>query len=220
MALVAASSMPAAAMADDNRTYWIAAGDDPVLQVRNALGRFEITKRGRRVTVRLDGKRLPSGDIRRSGRVYQVLDASDRTILLFGVFSGPGDGQVVYSPHLDPHALQGRTGLDIEEKEYPELRDVLPDWVPDQLVSVRKVALGSASARAGLHEGQLLLSCNGQAISGEASLYGCFSQSASQLDLEVFDAGTSRTLRVSLPPPSDWIAPEQAERIFAQVLGR
>jgi hypothetical protein len=194
---------------DDCRRFLIATGDRPVLHVVNGNGALDVSKRRRDVELSLDGHELSPAAIRRQGPILTVLDPGGRPLFMVGVFrSGPGDGQLVYAPDLDPTTTEARLGLRSEPADASTRR-------------VSKVCSGLPADVAGLEPDDIIVSVDGQAPVTEQLLHESAARKAGgeQVRLSVLRDGQPREVVLTTGAAAEWPVPEQLESYLRQVIG-
>jgi len=193
---------------DDCRRFLVATGDAPALHVVNGHGALEVSKRHRRVGVSLDGRELDPAAIRRAGPILTVLDDGGQPLLMLGVFrGGVGDGQLVYTPDLDPSTAEARFGLRSEPA--------------DGARRVSKVCSGLPADLAGLAPHDVIVRVDGQAPVTEQLLHESAAAKAEgeRLHLTIVRNGEQREIVLTAGPAPAWPEPEQLESYLRGVIG-
>ena len=194
---------------DDCRRFVIAMGNRPVLHVVNGNGVLDVSRRHREVEMRLDGRELAPTAVRRDGSILTVLDDGGRPLFMVGVFRrGPGDGQLAYTPDLDPATAEARFGLRSE-----------PVDAATRIVS--KVCSGSPADVAGLAPQDVIVGVDGWAPVTEALLHesAAGKSEGESLRLSVLRSGQPREVVLTAGPSPAWPESEQLESYLRQVIG-
>jgi hypothetical protein len=145
------------------RNFDIAIADKPTLRIVNGNGIFEITRqKKKKFSGTRDGVPLDRQAFRMDGRILSVLEADGSTVLMVGFLPGGlGNGQLVYTPDMDPTSLTARYGLDVTPLD-EEIAAHL-DVAPGTALVVSDVCRGLPAEHAGIRENDVILAVNGRA---------------------------------------------------------
>lgn len=194
---------------DDCSRFLIATGEEPVLHVVNGHGALDVSKRHRRVEMILDGRALEPAAIRRAGPIVTVLGDGGQPLFMLGVFrGGVGDGQLVYTPNLDPSTAEARLGLRSEP-------------VDEATRMVSKVCSGSPADLAGLEPRDVIVGVDGQAPVTEQLLHESAAAKAEgeRLHLSILRSGEQREVVLTAGAAPTWPEPERLESYMRGVIG-
>ncbi|MEM7586023.1 MAG: PDZ domain-containing protein [Acidobacteriota bacterium] len=184
-------------------SFQIAAGRSPSLEIANGNGVLSISKSSRRLAASLDGRAVPRQRLVEEDDVVRVVGSAGETLFMVGTFGGWGrDGQLAYSPDLDPTSVRSRLGF--------KLRGVGPD-LATQLnleggVVVSEVCDGLPASRAGLEKHDVILEAEGLTPVSSKDLQSMVAAKGpgEALDLVVLRRGERRQISMATGPIGDW----------------
>lgn len=222
--LFAATLLAGGAFADDRAgddrpcsKVVVAAGRAPELQVVNGRGHLHAVKRGSRVTVELDGRRVPPSRLVRRGSILEVRDERGEIAFMIGVFGGfRHDGQLAYTADLDPWSLRNRYGF-TTSRASDELRKHL-GLLRKEVLGVGEVCAGSPAASAGLSEGDLIVGLDGGRVAAAALERAAGAAAGERLLLDVVRAGRERRVELAAQPVGAWPGAAELERYLRKVV--
>lgn len=189
----------------------VAAGRSPELQVVNGRGRLHATKRGSRVTVTLDGERVPKSRLQHRGSILEILDDSGEIAFMIGVFDGFGrDGQLAYTPDLDPWSLRNRYGF-TTTRPSRELNEHL-GLRRDEALGIGEICAGSPAASEGLSERDLIVGLGEDDVAPSVLERAAAAAAGEVLSLQVLRAGRPHRIELAAAPVGPWPSADELER--------
>lgn len=219
LVVLTALSTTGAAAAEDLpcSKFIVAAGRSPELRVVNGRGELRAVKRGSRVVVELDGRRVPASRLQREGDILKVRDADGDLAFMIGVFGGYGrDGQLAYTPDLDPWSLRNRYGFTTAEVREDVVRHLRLER--REPIGVGEVCHGSAAESAGLSDRDLIVGLGGDGVGAEALERAAGAAAGQPLLLNLLRAGRPHRLQLAAGPVGGWPSAAELERYLRAVV--
>jgi hypothetical protein len=197
--------------------FVMAAGRSPDLQVVNGRGELRAVKRGSRVNVELNGERVPASRLERRGAILEVRDEQGEIAFMIGVFGGFGrDGQLAYTPDLDPWSLRNRYGF-TTTRASNDLREHL-GLRHGEALGVGEVCAGSPAASVGLSERDLIVGLGGRRVGSAALERAAGAAAGERLLLDVVRAGSEHEVELAAAPVGTWPSAAELESYLRMVV--
>ena len=200
----------AASLEGECSLYRVATGRSPRLALVNGNGEFVVTKQRSRLRVWHDGERVPERNLDRQGPILRVTDDDGQMLVMVGVFTGfSRDGQLVYSPDLDPYSLLNRFGLKTDEPD-DDLAEHL-DLDPRRVLAVDEVCAGRPAERAGLRRADVILGIAGERALDAVDLERRVAAQAAgdSVELEIGRQGGVQRVELVAGPVGEWPSDEE-----------
>ena len=210
-----ASPTPSPVADEDCRTFQISAGREPKLTIINGKGELFIQKQGSLFTAKINGELVPETRMIHQGNIVRVLSSEAETLFMIAAFPGlPPDGQLVYSPGLDPYTSQTKIGVKTGPMEAALATQLNLD--PRKVVFLRGVCAGGPAHKAGLQKYDIITQVDGEAPATRAK----FEQAVSQknpgdvLKLRVIRNGKTEEIVVTIESDERWMDTENLEKHY------
>jgi hypothetical protein len=216
-ALAPAAGLPASAgpaSLDPCSDFAIAAGSVPDLIVVNGHGRLAVWKKGGRLSATLNGADVPPSRLRREGSILYVRGAAGENLFMIGVFGGfAADGQLAYTPDLDPDSLKGRFGIKVEPAS-DELASRL------SLDARQALVVAKVCAQTPLAPADVIVGVDGRRPATVSLLQRAAlgKRAGEELRLSVMRNGRVEEISLVAAPAKPWPTPEELASYLRQVV--